>query len=976
MLSRVLILILMSSWLAACGGGGGGGGTDEPEVPDVTAPAAPSAPDLAAGSDTGLSATDNITSDNTPTFTGSGGVAGNTIKLYANGAEVGSGTVASNGSWSVTSSVLADSSYSVTARYINDADVQSAASAALNPLVIDTVAPAAPLVSSQSAAGVSGAAGAGDTITLYNESAGQVAQVSADNAGNWSFSAGSFPGETAQGFAGSVRATDLAGNEGAGTAIGPIDDQEPTLVTGRIVTGVVSDATVCASVFENDWISLGCTASDDQGYFGFDIEPQNGPVLLQATTVVSTLEICAAPAGCGEVAFGQQYSPEVDGKLQLLISGDQFAGDLAITPLTNMAAAWAMKVPGPLNDDVVALSLTRVADLFGLQDGFAAQLLPDITDSEEVAEADAAALEHALLAAGFSQLAATDSVSVAALNEQSALMFAWLGGQAWLQSGQIVLDDLAASVDLSAYPELEQWLSTIDYQAYPELLALADEYNTINYIGFDNLIAAANQVAVHIGAAVEFNDLVTRWGDNLVTTLGGATGFDATAFADATALLNRFEHYRDLSAAAQAELDPVTRQLAWLYADATSREQTVGMIQVLLEAIQFSLEGSICVPQRMNLQACNVEPPYADLKKIGITGNNYRVELRGSRYGQTVSINLPSTDIRSFLKNGTMDVPVTGTITNGSSVTTLNITLQLDITDNDLSGFNALSNLQFANTELLNPLLDALLADLSIEVTLLGNGSIASTNAEIGTYSFANLDASLSFNRRVLTQPETETGPMLTARVNSGDRTNPAGETLSSIDGEAALDLVFADPFNLDIAYAVQSAGLPEMEIRLGGDVAGTAPLVEVLANFIESALDSGVVLEEVDFDALLAQLDFSLLSGDGNASLTILDNVLGRQEYHFVASDTGLGISTLAGADPVLSLRVSGVAGYIYSGDTLVSTVHIGNVGEGVVLSLVDDSQRFYSGIDAGAALPFDSLLEFLTLLYEAYAPAPEELP
>src|SRR5690554_22533 len=299
MLSRGLTLILISLALAACGGGGGGG----TEVPDANAPAAPSAVKLETSSDSGVSATDNITNDNTPTFTGSGGVAGNTVKLYANGTEVGSDVVASNGSWSITSTELADNSYSITARYTNVDNLQSASSAALNPVVIDTAAPAAPLVSNQGAAGVGGTAGAGDIISLYDESHVQVTQINADNVGNWSIAVSSFPNQTALGFSGSVKAMDLAGNESAGTAVGPITAPESSLVTGRIV-GVVN-ASVCASVLEADWVSLGCTFSDAEGLFGFDIDPQAGPVRLEMTTTVSTLVSCSAPAGCGEEVFGE-----------------------------------------------------------------------------------------------------------------------------------------------------------------------------------------------------------------------------------------------------------------------------------------------------------------------------------------------------------------------------------------------------------------------------------------------------------------------------------------------------------------------------------------------------------------------------------------------------------------------------------------------------------------------------------------------
>src|SRR6478672_13689985 len=49
---------------------------------DTTAPMAPSAPDLAAASDTGPSSTDNVTSVTTPTVTGNGAEAGATVMLY------------------------------------------------------------------------------------------------------------------------------------------------------------------------------------------------------------------------------------------------------------------------------------------------------------------------------------------------------------------------------------------------------------------------------------------------------------------------------------------------------------------------------------------------------------------------------------------------------------------------------------------------------------------------------------------------------------------------------------------------------------------------------------------------------------------------------------------------------------------------------------------------------------------------------
>src|SRR2546421_405275 len=73
-----------------------------------TAAAAPSAPDMTAASDTGSSSTDNITSNITLVFTGSGAEAGATVTLFdTNGTTVlGTATADGSGNWTITSSTL------------------------------------------------------------------------------------------------------------------------------------------------------------------------------------------------------------------------------------------------------------------------------------------------------------------------------------------------------------------------------------------------------------------------------------------------------------------------------------------------------------------------------------------------------------------------------------------------------------------------------------------------------------------------------------------------------------------------------------------------------------------------------------------------------------------------------------------------------------------------------------------------------
>jgi hypothetical protein len=109
---------------------------------DTTPPAAPSAPDLATASDTGTLTNDNITSDVTPTFTGTGAQAGASVTLYDTDGTTSLGTATADGAgaWSITASALAAGVHSVTARQADAAGNASVASAPL-AVTIDTQGP-------------------------------------------------------------------------------------------------------------------------------------------------------------------------------------------------------------------------------------------------------------------------------------------------------------------------------------------------------------------------------------------------------------------------------------------------------------------------------------------------------------------------------------------------------------------------------------------------------------------------------------------------------------------------------------------------------------------------------------------------------------------------------------------------------------------------------------------------------------------
>ena len=116
------------------GGGGGGGGTGV---------AAPQGVQLAAASDTGISSSDNITKDLTPTFTGTA-TPGHRVQLLADGAVVAERTVPGSGSFSIDSPAVVDRYTAQTVRFtlvaVAPSGAKSAPSAAVD-VTLDTDRP-------------------------------------------------------------------------------------------------------------------------------------------------------------------------------------------------------------------------------------------------------------------------------------------------------------------------------------------------------------------------------------------------------------------------------------------------------------------------------------------------------------------------------------------------------------------------------------------------------------------------------------------------------------------------------------------------------------------------------------------------------------------------------------------------------------------------------------------------------------------
>lgn len=220
---------------------------------DTTAPDAPSTPDLAAGSDTGDSRSDNETSDETPTLTGTA-EAGATVTLSSSrDGTLGSVTADGEGGWTFTpTAALSEGTHNLTATARDEAGNESAASSRLS-VTIDTSDPGRPSrpdLTSASDTGdsrtdnetddttptLTGTAEANATVTLFSDVDGELGSVTADGSGDWTFTPDTALSEGTHAL--TATATDTAGNTSAESSALSV-----TIVTPAtpVVTAVIED---------------------------------------------------------------------------------------------------------------------------------------------------------------------------------------------------------------------------------------------------------------------------------------------------------------------------------------------------------------------------------------------------------------------------------------------------------------------------------------------------------------------------------------------------------------------------------------------------------------------------------------------------------------------------------------------------------------------------------------------------------------
>lgn len=210
----------------------------DPVIPAAPTPAPPAAPTITSFSlDTGVVG-DHITSDNTPTLTGTA-VADSTVKLFDGSTQIGTTTANSSGQWSLTTKALSDGTHSLTATDTDPSGHASAASVVFD-VTVDTHAPNAPTLAAYSQGGsavghttsltdliLKGTAKANSTIDIF-DAGKQIGTAATNSSGHWSFDTGTLAGGS---HSFNSKAVDVAGNIGAASAVDAVTVNTSTAPT-------------------------------------------------------------------------------------------------------------------------------------------------------------------------------------------------------------------------------------------------------------------------------------------------------------------------------------------------------------------------------------------------------------------------------------------------------------------------------------------------------------------------------------------------------------------------------------------------------------------------------------------------------------------------------------------------------------------------------------------------------------------------
>lgn len=353
---------------------------------DTIAPVTSGAPDLTSATDTGDSNSDDVTSNNMPDYYIGSCTTGNTITLYENTTEIGTGVC--SGSSDVTISATTqtpDGTHDMTFTETDPAGNESAKSTAL-PVITDTVAPVAPAVTGvaddtgfSNTDGITndntlifnGTASADTTnieMTVAGLSTGSASVTTPASSSTWSFdNTGNILADDT--YTVTAKTSDLAGNQGVASADFTliVDTSAPIApISSYTFDGIAADA-----FFNPGTITLDMTASEPVTWVSVQFQKVGDPSVYKRYNIDSSYDgtTSATQDWDGILSVGTQADVEYEVKVHVRdLAGNNTT--LVLTPhaVTVDTTNPSIAINTPANDEVIHNTSGNVDFIFNATD--------------------------------------------------------------------------------------------------------------------------------------------------------------------------------------------------------------------------------------------------------------------------------------------------------------------------------------------------------------------------------------------------------------------------------------------------------------------------------------------------------------------------------------------------------------------------------------------------------------------------------
>ncbi|WP_394239610.1 VCBS domain-containing protein, partial [Vibrio astriarenae] len=188
--------------------------------------------DLATPSDTGVSNTDNLTKDNTPTITGQTDIPYSQVTIYEGSKSVGHTVSDGSGHYSAAVSSLADGNHNLSALALAPAAAVPVTSSPLSVHVDTTISPLQIALTQDTGSNTSDLTTSDGSLTITGQEAGALIEYSTDNGHTWTSSFTPQQGSNTV----SVRQTDVAGNVSTSSSLTFTLDNSSPAPTVKLAT--------------------------------------------------------------------------------------------------------------------------------------------------------------------------------------------------------------------------------------------------------------------------------------------------------------------------------------------------------------------------------------------------------------------------------------------------------------------------------------------------------------------------------------------------------------------------------------------------------------------------------------------------------------------------------------------------------------------------------------------------------------------